>query len=302
MQIGLAGATGFLGTPLVRALAADGHGLVLFTRRPQRRTGVREVEWHPDGTVGAWAGALDGLDAVINLAGESIAGRRWTPARKAALTESRLLVTRSLTTAIARTGRPPRTLVSGSAVGYYGPRGNELVTESDPAGDDFLARLAADWEHEAQAVEAVGTRVILLRTGLVLARDGGALAPMLLPFKLGLGGPMGTGDQFWPWIHRDDWIALVRFLLAHPSASGPVNATAPTPVTNATFAHTLARVLHRPALLRVPAFALRALMGEMADALIVKGQRVIPARALEMGFQFEYGELEPALLDVITRM
>ncbi len=299
MRIVLAGATGFLGTPLVRGLAAQGHELAVLTRTPRGRTDVREVEWHPDGTVGPWARVLEDADAVINLAGESLAAQRWTPARKGALTESRLLVTRSLTTAIARARRTPRTLVSSSAVGYYGARGDELITEADRPGDDFLSRLGADWEHEAQAAEAVGTRVILLRTGLVLARDGGALAPLLLPFRLGVGGPLGSGTQYWPWIHRDDWIALVRFLLAHPSAAGPVNATAPTPVTNAMFARTLARVLHRPALFRVPTFVLRSLLGEMADALVLTGQRVLPARALELGFRFEYPTLDAALRQIL---
>jgi len=180
-------------------------------------------------------------------------------------------------------------------VGFYGPRGDERITEADGPGDDFLSQLSVQWEHAAQAAEAGGTRVVLVRTGLVLERDGGALKAMLPPFKLGVGGPLGSGDQYMPWIHRDDWTALVRFLLAHPSVHGPVNATAPAPVTNQTFARTLAHVLGRPCLFRAPAFVLRLAMGEMADALLLTGQRVIPARAQELGFTFAYGELEPAL-------
>lgn len=296
MKIVLAGASGFLGRPLVQQLAADGHQIVLLTRRPRTMTpGQREVAWQPDGTVGAWATALDGAGAVVNLAGESIAEGRWTTARKAALRESRLLSTRSLVAALDRaTARPPL-LISSSAVGFYGPRGDERVTEADGPGDDFLSQLSVEWEHAAQAAEAGGTRVVLLRTGLVLERDGGALKAMLPPFKLGVGGPLGSGDQYWPWIHRDDWTALARFLLAHPSVHGPVNATAPAPVTNEMFARTLARVLGRPCLFRAPAFVLRLAMGEMADALLLTGQRVLPARAQELGFTFAYGELEPAL-------
>lgn len=300
MRIVLAGASGFLGRPLVLALAADGHQLVLLTRRPKGATpGIREVAWQPDGTAGSWAEVLDGADAVVNLAGESIAGARWTAARKAALIGSRLLSTRSLIAAIDRaTARPPM-LVSSSAVGYYGLHGDEMVTEADGPADDFLGRLSLEWEHAAQAAESGGTRVVLVRTGLVLERDGGALKAMLPPFQFGVGGPLGDGTQYWPWIHRTDWIALTRFLLAHPTLRGPINATAPMPVTNQEFSQTLARVLKRPCLFRAPAFALRLAMGEMADALLLKGQRVVPARAQEMGFTFEYETLEPALRAIL---
>ena len=294
MKIVLAGASGFLGRPLAERLAADGHQLVLLTRRPMGDV-AGQVAWQPDGTAGAWAGALDGADAVVNLAGESVAGGRWTAARQAALTESRLLSTRSLVAAMDRAAARPRVMVSSSAVGFYGPRGDEMVTEADGPGDDFLARLSVEWERAAQAAEAGGTRVVLLRTGLVLERDGGALKAMLPPFRLGVGGPLGSGDQYWPWIHRADWIALARFLLAHPTAHGPVNATAPDPATNEVFSRALARTIGRPCLFRAPAFALRLAMGEMADALLLKGQRVVPARAQEMGFQFQYSELDTAL-------
>ena len=300
MKIVLAGASGFLGRPLVGRLSADGHDVVVLTRRPNAAaTGHREVAWQPDGTAGRWAGALDGADAVVNLAGESIAGRRWTAARKAALTESRLLSTRSLVAAINLANVPPIVLVSSSAIGFYGPRGDEIVTEAEGAADDFLGRLSLEWEHAAQAAESGGTRVVLVRTGLVLERDGGALKPMLLPFQLGVGGPVGSGTQYWSWIHRADWIALTSFLLTHPNVQGPVNATAPVPVTNEEFSRTLARVLRRPNLFRAPAFVLRLAMGEMADALILTGQRVVPARAQEMGFKFEYETLEPALRAIL---
>ena len=299
MKIVLAGATGFLGRPLTRALAADGHELVGLTRRPRANADVREVAWQPDGTAGPWAAEIDGADVVINLAGESIADGRWTAERKRALRDSRLRSTGSLVAAIDRATRRPALLLSSSAVGYYGPRGDEVVDETTPAGDDFLSQLSVEWEQAAQAASGRGTRVVRLRTGLVLERDGGALAAMLTPFKLGVGGPLGTGRQFWPWIHRHDWIELVRFLVARPDAEGPINATAPEPVTNEVFSKTLARALGRPSLFRAPAFALRLAMGEMADALLLTGQRVVPKRALELGYRFQYTRLEPALAAIL---
>ena len=197
MRFVLAGASGFLGRPLVRSLLADGHDVVVLTRRPNTAaSGHREVGWQPDGTAGPWAEVLDGADGVVNLAGESIAGGRWTPARKAAITESRLLSTRSLVAAIDLAKVRPPVLVSGSAVGFYGPHGEEVVTEADGAADDFLGRLSLEWERAAQAAESGGTRVVLVRTGLVLERDGGALKAMLLPFQLGVGGPLGAGTQY----------------------------------------------------------------------------------------------------------
>jgi uncharacterized protein (TIGR01777 family) len=244
---------------------------------------------------------IDGADVVVNLAGESIAEGRWTDARKQALRDSRLLSTRSLVAAIGRAARRPSLLLSSSAVGYYGPRGDEPVDERDGPGSDFLATLSVEWENAANEAASAATRVVLVRTGLVLERDGGALAAMLTPFKLGVGGPVGDGRQYWPWIHRDDWVALVQFLIAHPGAGGPVNATAPTPVTNEEFSRTLARALGRPCLFRAPGFALRLAMGEMADALLLKGQRVVPTRAVEMGYQFRYRDLKPALNAILTR-
>lgn len=299
MRLVLAGATGFLGRPLLARLAADGHDVTVLTRRPRGQSGARELAWQPEGHAGPWASALDGADAVVNLAGESIADGRWTPARKLTLLESRLLPTRSLVAAIERCERRPTVLVNASAIGFYGTHGDEVITEANPPGHDFLGRLARDWEDAALAAEALGTRVFLLRTGVVLARDGGALGKMLLPFRLGLGGRMGTGRQYLSWIHRDDWVRLVGFLLAHPGGSGPVNATAPAPVPQEEFARTLARVLRRPAIVPTPGFVLRLAMGEMADALVLAGQRVVPARALEMGFRFSFPELEPALVDLL---
>ena len=299
MRVIVAGGTGLLGAPLVSRLRMEGHDVTVLTRRegsPERGTQA----WQPDGASGPWASALDGADAVVNLAGESIAGRRWNTARKQQLLDSRLRATRSLVAAIVAAPRPPGVLLNASAVGYYGPRGDEVVTEEAGPGRDFLGRLAAAWEAAAGAARSERTRVVLLRTGLVLTPEGGALGRMLLPFRLGVGGPLGTGRQYMPWIHQADWLALAAFLLARPEATGPFNATAPAPVTNAEFSAALGRVLRRPGFMRVPGTALRLAFGELADALLT-GQRVVPARAEALGFRFEWPEIEQALRNLLGR-
>ena len=288
----IAGGTGFLGQKLGKRLSSEGHRVQILTRQPARTPD--HIAWNPDGTPGSLPADLEGADAVVNLAGENLAAGRWTAARKELLVSSRLLPTRTIARAIHACTRPPRVLVSASAVGYYGPHGDEPVTEATPAGTDFLARLCVDWEQEARAVDGARARLAIIRSGLVLANDGGALERMLLPFKLGLGATLGSGRQFMPWIHADDWSSLVSWLITHDNAAGAFNATAPAPVTYRTFAKTLGRVLRRPAVLRAPGVALRVAMGEMAD-MVVHGQRVMPAHAEQLGFQFTYRALEPAL-------
>jgi hypothetical protein len=297
MKVVIAGGSGILGRPLANALLGDGHAVTVLTRQatPSATPGLRAVRWTPDGGSGAWAAELDGAGAAINLAGESIAAHRWTAAQKRRILDSRVLATRSLAQAIVRAVVPPPVFVSGSAVGYYGPRGEELVTEDTPAGTDFLAGVALQWETEAMRAARGATRVVLVRTGLVLERDGGALPQMLPPFRVGVGGRLGSGRQYWPWIHRQDWIDLVRFALDTPGAQGALNATAPHPVTNADFTRALARALERPALVPAPAFALRLLLGEMADALLLSGQRAVPAKAERLGFTFTFKHLDDAL-------
>lgn len=291
MQIVIAGGSGFLGRALAASLLRDGHDAIVLTRRP-RAGASAERSWTPDGTVGPWASALAGTDAVVNLAGEGIADRRWTRARKAALFDSRLNATTSLARAIVDMPSPPATFLSASGVGYYGPTGDEPITEEAPAGGDFLGRLAAAWE-AAAAPAAVRTRVVLLRTGLVLGREG-ALAQMLLPFKLGLGGRLGSGRQWMPWIHVDDWVGLVRMLLEDTQAAGPFNLSAPHPVTNADFTKALGRVLRRPTVLPVPAFALRLALGELSSALLT-GQRAVPTKALARGYRFRHERIDGAV-------
>jgi uncharacterized protein (TIGR01777 family) len=301
MKIVIAGGAGFLGRALAGALAGEAHEIVVLTRasRPAPDGGApRSVPWSPDGTIGAWAAEIDGAGAVVNLAGESIAGSRWSAAHKTRIRDSRIHATRSLVGAVRRAAAPPSAFVSGSAVGYYGALGDEPVTEQHAAGRDFLASVCVQWEQEALRAASSGTRVVLVRTGLVLARDGGALPEMLLPFRLGAGGPVGSGRQYWPWIHRDDWVGMVRWALATAAVDGPVNATAPNPVTNKEFARALGRALHRPAFMPAPSFALRLVLGEMADALLLSGQRALPAKAERLGFRFRFPRVEEALGDI----
>jgi uncharacterized protein len=303
MKIVIAGGTGFLGRPLARALAADGREVVILTRRPSAPPATPEarfVTWRPEGKGGAWAAEIDGAGAVVNLAGESIAARRWSSTQKQRILDSRVQATRSLAEAVRSAARPPLAFVSGSAVGYYGPLGDEIVTEATPAGSDFLAGVCAKWESEAAQAAGTATRVACMRTGLVIERDGGALPRMLLPFRLGAGGPLGSGRQYMPWIHRDDWVALVRWAIDTPAAGGPINATAPRPVTNREFSRALGRALHRPAFMPAPAFALRLALGEMADALLLSGQRAVPAKAEHLGFRFRYTLLDEALGAIFT--
>ena len=291
MKIVIAGGGGFLGSGLAISFREDGHDVVVLTRRP-RKPG--DVAWDPFTTAGDWALTVDGADAVINLAGESLDAGRWTAARKTIILESRLAATRAIVAAMAKAHRPPSVFVSASAIGVYGTHGSAALTENSPPGSDFLASVCVAWE--AQALEAAWmTRVVLLRTGLVLDRGGGALPRLALPFRLFAGGRAGSGNQYWSWIHRDDWTRIVRWAIDTPDVTGPLNLTAPSPVTNAEFAQTLGRVLHRPALAPAPAFALRLLLGEMADALILNGQRVLPSKATLRGFEFRYPDLGSAL-------
>lgn len=308
MTIVLAGGSGFLGRALQRHLTAAGHQVRTLTRREPRSAG--QVRWSPDGSAGPWAAALADADAIVNLAGEGIGDKRWTTARKKALRTSRILPARSIAAALAQLPERRRVVITSSAIGYYGAHGEEAVTESAPPGDDFLARLCVEWEHEAAAAASSFTQVTLVRTGLVLHPDGGALKPMILPFRLGAGGPFGSGRQFWSWIHLQDWVALVAWLIESGGTSDDAaipgigdqsgqafNATAPVPVTNAEFARTLGRVLRRPAVLPAPEIALRIALGEFAQFLTT-GARVLPERAMQAGFKFRYTHLEPALRDL----
>lgn len=302
MNVVIAGGSGFLGSALARALAGERHDVAILTRHPAPNAPslprVSMVSWSPDGSSGAWAHVIDGATAVINLAGESIAAKRWSTAQKQKLRDSRLLATRSLNAAIQQASRKPA-FISGSAVGYYGNRGDETLTEASAPGTDFLANLARDWEAVAGEISRM-TRVAFVRTGIVLDREGGALPKMLPPFKMFAGGPLGSGTQYMPWIHKDDWVRLVSWMITAEGARGPVNATSPSPVTNTEFSHALGRVLKRPSLLPAPAFALRIALGEMADALLLSGQRALPVRATDLGFSFRYSNIDEALASILA--
>ncbi len=295
MKLVITGGTGLIGRALCRALEAAGQeGGVLTRSAPRSASGRgRFVVWQPP-SAGPWERELDGADGLINLAGESVAAARWTPAQKQRLIDSRLSVTRALVGAISKARCKPAVLISASAVGYYGPRGDDVIREHDAPGEDFLAKVCHQWEAAAYAARGHGVRVACLRIGLVLARDGGALARMLPAFRLGLGGPLGNGRQWVSWIHRDDLIGLIRWVLKEPRASGALNATAPNPVTMREFATSLGRALHRPALAPVPAWMLRLMLGEMADMLLT-GQQAIPEVALNLRFIFRYPMLSGAL-------
>lgn len=310
MRVVITGASGLIGTALIGALRDRGDRVVALSRTPKAASG--EGSHGPDGVeTHAWpepkrspppSEALSSADAIVHLLGEPVA-QRWTEAARREIRESRVLGTRSLVAGLRELpdDRRPPTLVSQSATGYYGPRGNEPVTEEDPAGGDFLAEITRAWEDEAVAAgQLPGVRVVRTRTGVVLSADGGALAKMLPPFRLGLGGPVAGGRQYVPWIHIDDVVAVLLRCLDDTRVAGPVNVTAPNPETNAELSRSLGRVLHRPAVLPVPGAALRLLYGDMAS-IVTTGQRAIPARLSELGHEFRHPELEPALRDTLAR-
>jgi len=279
MNVAITGASGFLGRALSDRLRAAGHDVTAVSLRTQPP-----------------AELLKDCQAVVNLAGEPVA-QRWTPAARERIANSRIQGTRSLVAALRQ--HPPAVLVSASAVGYYGSRGDEVLTEDSPPGADFLGQLAVAWEQEAQAAQQFGVRVVTPRIGVVLGGDGGALAQMLPPFRLGVGGRLGTGEQWMSWIALDDLVSLVEFAIATTALSGPVNAVAPNPVTNTVFTRELAAALHRPAILPLPALALRILFGEMSQILL-GGQRVSPQAALRAGFQFRFADLGQALAHAVA--
>lgn len=293
LTVAITGAGGFVGSALRHFLTTGGHVVrPIVRRKPDRSRG--EIHWDPmENRIEAER--LEGVDAVVHLAGESISGSRWTPAKKDAIRKSRVLGTRALVAALNRLRRPPAVLVSSSAVGFYGARGVERVTEETRPGGGFLAEVCQAWEAEANQARRSGIRVVNLRTGLVLSPAGGALGTMLLPFKLGVGGRLGTGRQYVSWIDHDDLVALIFHALTTNSLRGPVNATAPHPVSNAAFATVLGRVLKRPTVVPTPSLAIHALFGEMGKALLLEGARVLPETAVREGFEFFFPGVEESL-------
>jgi uncharacterized protein (TIGR01777 family) len=290
MKILLTGASGFIGKRLTALAQSRGHQVLAVSRKPR----AGGFDWSPASLEAGVAAA----DAIVHLAGENLFGKRWTDAQKKVLVESRVETTDRLARLVAQ--RRPAAFLSASAIGYYGPSERQGLDESTPPGNDFLATLCRRWEESTAPASAAGVRTILLRTGIVLGREDGALKQMLPPFKLGVGGPIGSGRQWFSWIHVADEVGLILFLLESAAASGPFNLTAPHPVTMREMATTLGKVLHRPAVLPVPGFALKLALGDVADVLLT-GQHVIPKRAREAGYQFQFPELEGALRDLLAR-
>lgn len=295
MRILISGSSGMIGSALVSALEGEGHTIGRLVRRTANH-GKNEVYWDPG------RGSLDKTslvdfapEAVINLAGESIASGRWTSKKKAKIRDSRVHGSAVLAESLASLENPPRVFINASAIGFYGNRGQEKLSESSPSGEGFLAEVCRAWEVATEPAQKKGIRVVLVRTGIVLDLHGGALKKMLLPFKLGLGGVIGNGRQYMSWISIEDEVGILQFALTHDSLQGPVNAVAPNPVTNREFTKTLGRVLFRPTLVPMPASTARMIFGEKAEELLLAGARVLPEKLLQAGYSFKYPELKPAL-------
>jgi uncharacterized protein len=303
MKILVTGSTGLVGTALVSDLQRTGHTVCRLVRPGTRAEAIRgsggfDIRWDP--ATGELGAAGVGADAVVNLAGASIAGTRWTPQRKNLLSTSRVDTTRALVNALAKMAARPRVFVSASAIGIYGDRGDELLTEESKPGSDFLSEIATEWEAAAEKAEALGIRVVRARFGVILDNSGGALPKMARPFQFGVGGKIGSGQQWMSWVSLRDVVAILRFALENGSVRGPINVVSPEPVRNAGFTRALAAVLHRPALFPAPAMALRLMLGEMADALLLSSQRVVPAQLQKFGYTFLHPDLATALKSLLA--
>jgi len=301
MRIIITGGTGTIGTALCKALVADGHEVTVLTRDPNRKTGlpatVQLVQWDAR-SAQSWGHLVDGADAVLNLAGEGLADGRWSDARKQRIYASRVEAGQAVVDAITAAQVKPSVVIQASAIGYYGPRDDEVLTEASAPGGDFLAHVCFDWEASTAAVERLGVRRVVIRTGVMLANEGGAWPKIVLPFKLFAGGPMGNGKQYWSWIHLEDEIRAILFLLQNEDAHGVFNLTAPEPLPNRVFAAELGRVMGRPAFFPAPSLALKLAFGEMSTVLL-DGQRVVPHKLLELGFTFTYPTAQAAFDELV---
>lgn len=296
MKILISGSHGLVGTALTKSLETEGHEVFRLVR--QLPSSESEIEWNPDRYSIAIA-RLEGFDTVVHLAGESIAEGRWNEEKKKRIRDSRVNGTKLLSDALADLERPPKALICASAIGYYGDRGDELLTEESAPGNDFLANVCMEWERATQQAAEKGIRVVNARFGIILSEDGGALAKMLTPFRLGIGGRVGSGKQWMSWIALDDVVGAIEYVLANDSLRGPINFVAPNPVRNKEFTKALGKVLSRPTLFLIPEFGVRLAFGEMADALLLSSQRVEPQRLKQVNFQFQYMHLEVALKHVL---
>ena len=306
MRVLITGGTGLIGSELTNNLCADGHEVIILSRSEHANvflpSRAKVVRWDGQTSTG-WGHLINEVDAIVNLAGESIAGAnplagRWTAARKQRILESRVQAGQAIQQALQAATKRPEVWVQGSAVGYYGPRGDEVVTEDAAPGNDFLANVCKQWEASAAGAEALGVRVAIIRTGVVLSSGGGALPFMALPFRFFVGGPLGSGKQYVPWIHEEDQVAAIRFLIDHPGQRGAFNLSAPQPLTSAAFSQAIGRALRRPSFMPAPAFAFKLAFGELAT-LLVDGQREIPRRLQQSGFRFKYEDADSALKDLL---
>ena len=298
MRILITGASGLIGTALQKSFEEKGYEMLLASRSEPKSE--RDIQWNADaGFADEDLLRLEGLDAVIHLAGESISALRWTDEKKKAIRDSRVHGTRTMIEAFARLEKKPKVFISASAIGFYGDRGDEEMTETSSVGDTFLSEVSKEWESESRRAEDMGIRTVLLRNGIVLSKDGGALATMMTPFKLGVGGVVGSGKQWMSWVSLDDAVGIVNYALENENLRGAVNVVSPNPVTNEEFTKTLGEVLYRPTFLPLPEFAVNLVFGEMGDALLIDSTRVVPKRLLDSGFKFRYPEIKSALENAV---
>src|SRR4030095_2681787 len=298
MKILITGASGLIGTALQKPFGEKGYEMLVGSRSEPKRE--RDIQWDVDtGFADEDLGRLEGLGAAIHLAGESISALRWTDEKKKAIRDSRVRGTRTMIEAFARLEKKPKAFISASAIGFYGDRGDEEMTETSSVGDTFLAEVSKEWESESRRAEDMGIRTVLLRNGIVLSKDGGALATMMTPFKLGVGGVVGSGKQWMSWVSLDDVVGIVNYALENENLRGAVNVASPNPVTNAEFTKTLGEVLYRPPFLPLPEFAVNLVFGEMGDALLIDSTKVIPKRLVDAGYRFIYPEINSALENAV---
>jgi uncharacterized protein (TIGR01777 family) len=294
MKILITGASGLIGTALQKSFEEKGYGMLLASRSEPKSE--RNIQWSPDaGFADEDLQRLEGLDAAVHLAGEGISALRWTDEKKKAIRDSRVHGTRTMIEAFARLEKKPKVFISASAIGFYGDRGDDEMTETSSAGDTFLSEVSKEWESESRRAEDMGIRTVLLRNGIVLSKDGGALATMMTPFKLGVGGVVGSGKQWMSWVSLDDVVTIVNYALENETLRGAVNVASPNPVTNEEFTKTLGEVLYRPTFLPLPEFAVNLVFGEMGDALLIDSIKVLPKRLLDAGYEFKYPDLKSAL-------